>query len=100
MDDTVNLFFFFRFIIDSPEILNKLSKVKYEDQHITKLDKLKILNLIDSNKFDVVKISSFILLSPFLACISYRFAIFFLKIDNFLRYIFPGHLIYLELKKI
>ena len=81
-------------------LLNKLSKVKYEDQHITKLDKLKILNLIDSNKFDVVKISSFILLSPFLACISYRFAIFFLKIDNFLSYIFPGHLIYLELKKI
>tara|TARA_B100001250_G_scaffold412676_1_gene444541 strand:- start:3635 stop:4363 length:729 start_codon:yes stop_codon:yes gene_type:complete len=81
-------------------IVNLSSEVSYEDQHITKLNKKKLLDLIDLKKFKVTNISTYIFLSPFLAFFSFRLAISFLKIDNFLTYFFPGHSIYLELEKI
>ena len=81
-------------------IVNLTSEVSYEDQHITKLNKKKLLDLIDLKKFKVTNISTYIFLSPFLAFFSFRLAISFLKIDNFLTYFFPGHSIYLELEKI
>tara|TARA_Y100001970_G_C14221497_1_gene852951 strand:- start:1283 stop:1999 length:717 start_codon:yes stop_codon:yes gene_type:complete len=81
-------------------IVNHASDVSYEDQHITKLDKKKLLDLIDLKKFKVVNISSYMFLSPFLAFFSFSLALSFIKIDNFLTYFFPGHSLCLELKKI
>ena len=81
-------------------ILNLISSVSYEDQHITKFNKFNIKKIVDDKKFKIVSIKSFILFGPFLSFISFNFYKKFSFIDRILTYIFPGNLIFLKIKKL
>ena len=61
-------------------ILNTVSEVKYEDQHINKFNFYKLRKLIDRKKFKIKQLNSFMVLSPFLALFSFRLSIFFFKV--------------------
>jgi len=91
---------YFSFWVILEIIVNLISPIKYHDQHITKFSVLKIKNKIDQKKFKINKLKSFLLISPFVAFISFKLSLKFLKIDSLLTKIIPGHLIYLELQKI
>lgn len=80
-------------------ILNAISEVKYEEQHINKFNFHKLEKLIDKKRFRIKQLNSFILLSPFLAFISFKFSIFFSKYENLLTKIFPGFLLFIEIEK-
>ena len=81
-------------------ILNLISSVSYEDQHITKFNKFNIKKIVDKKKFKIISIKSFILLGPFLSFFSFNFYKKFSFIDKILTYIFPGNLIFLKIKKL
>ncbi len=81
-------------------ILNLISSVSYEDQHITKFNMFNIKKIVDDKKFKIISIKSFILLGPFLSFISFNFYKKFSFIDKILSYIFPGSLIFLKIKKL
>ena len=80
-------------------LVNKFSKVNYEEQHITKLSRKKLNELISKKKFKIMKVSSFMHVAPFIALISYKLSMFFSKFDLFWNYLFPGFLLYLIAKK-
>jgi len=46
------------------------------------------------NGFEVLELKSFMLISPFLAFISFKFAKSMIAFDNFLTSLFPGFLIF------
>ena len=79
--------------------LNKVSKVSYEHQHINKFNFLNCEKIIDEEKFTICKKKSFLHLSPFLAFFSFKFSIFFSKIERVIFKFFPGFLLYIELEK-
>ena len=79
--------------------LNKVSKVSYEHQHISKFNFLNINKIIDKNKFNIIKKNSFIYLSPFTAFFSFRFSIFFSKVERILLKFLPGFLLFIEIEK-
>ena len=81
-------------------VLNLISSVSYEDQHITKFNRFNIKKIVDQRKFKIVSIKSFILIGPFLSFISFSFFKKFSFIDKVLTYIFPGNLIFLKIKKL
>lgn len=80
-------------------ILNQISSVSYKHQHINKFHFMNIKKIIDKKKFKINKCNSFMLISPFLAFISFKLSINFSKIEQILTKIFPGFLIFLELEK-
>ena len=79
--------------------LNKVSKVSYEHQHINKFNFLNCKKIIDEEKFSICKKKSFLHLSPFLAFFSFKFSIFFSRIERIIFKFFPGFLLYIELEK-
>ena len=81
-------------------LVNKYSKISYRDQHINKFSKVKLKKIFDQKKFKIVNLKTFIFLSPFLAFLSFKISLKFIKIDNFLTAIFPGNLLFIKLKKI
>ena len=81
-------------------IVNKFSKLSYEDQHINKFNKFNIKNIFKKKKFKIICIKSFLLFSPFLAFLSFQISLKFIKIDNFFTKIIPGHLLFIKLKKL
>ena len=80
-------------------ILNTVSEVKYEDQHINKFNFYKLKKVINKKRFRVKQLNSFMVLSPFLAFFSFKFSIFFSKYENLLTKIFPGFLLFIEIEK-
>ena len=80
-------------------LVNKFSKVNYEEQHITKLNRKKLDELISKKKFKIVEVSSFMHIAPFIAFFSYKLSMLFSKFDLFWNYLFPGFLLYLAAKK-
>ena len=64
-------------------ILNKVSKVSYEDQHISKFNFLNINKIINNDKFNIIKKNSFIFLSPFTAFFHSDFQFFFRKLKGY-----------------
>jgi len=78
-------------------IINKFSKVSYEDQHITKFNIYNIKNLAFRSDMKIEEIGTFNYFSPFLAIFSKKLSTFFSKIKFF--DIKLGLLIYLVLKK-
>ena len=81
-------------------ILNFLSPVNYKHQHINKFNKKKLLKFIKKKGFNVSEINSFMLISPFLAIISFKLSLHMLKFDNFFTRFFPGFLLFLKGKKV
>ena len=79
--------------------LNKVSKVSYEHQHINKFNFLNINKIIDKKKYNIISNNSFIYLSPFIAFISFRFSIFFSKIEKIISKFLPGFLLFIEIQK-
>lgn len=75
-------------------ILNFISPISYEHQHINKFHEKKLKNFLKSQNLKIDKIGSFILISPFLAPLSFKFSLNFISIDNLLCKIFPGFLLY------
>jgi SAM-dependent methyltransferase len=55
-------------------MVNRLSKVSYEEQHITKFKGRSLEALLKANGFSSVRVSSFMGISPFLAGISWKVA--------------------------
>ena len=80
-------------------LVNKFSKVSYEEQHITKLNKTKLDKFISKKKFKIIRVGSFMHIAPFIAFFSYKLSIFFSKFDLSWNYLFPGFLLYLIAKK-
>ena len=78
-------------------LLNMVSKVNYEHQHINKFNYFSLKNYLRKNNFKIEKIGTFITISPFIATLSFKLAIFFSKIKIF-NFIF-GFLIYAVIKK-
>ena len=80
-------------------IVNKISNVSYEHQHINKFNVINYKKIIDNKKFKIKACKSFMLLSPFLAIFSFNFSILFSKIESVLTKFFPGFLLFIELEK-
>jgi SAM-dependent methyltransferase len=55
-------------------IVNRLSRVSYEEQHITKFRGTSLAVLLKANGFSSVRVSSFMGISPFLAGINWKFS--------------------------
>ncbi len=79
-------------------ILNFISPLSYKHQHINKFNKKRLHMFLKSQDFKVMKLGTFILIAPFLAPLSFKFSLFFEKIDNFLCKFFPGFLLYAIVK--
>ena len=75
-------------------ILNSVSPFSYKHQHINKFYKKKLSTFLKIFNFKINEIGSFILISPFLAPISFKTSISFMNIDKFLCKFFPGFLLY------
>ena len=80
-------------------IINSVSDLSYEDQHINKFNIFRIKKIFDKKKFKISSLKSFIFLSPFLAFISFNISTRLIYLDNLITRILPGHLLYLKLKK-
>ena len=76
-----------------------MSPVDYKHEHINKFTKSRIKQSMNRNGFQIVELNSFMLISPFLAFISFKFAKSMIILDNFLTKFFPGFLIFCKLKK-
>lgn len=55
-------------------MVNRFSKVSYEEQHITKFKGRSLEALLEANGFSSIRVSSFMGISPFLAGINWKFA--------------------------
>ena len=62
-------------------ILNKISKVSYEHQHITKFNLLSLKKLIQELGFKSSKLGTFITISPFVAFLNFKFSKILSKIN-------------------
>lgn len=78
-------------------ILNLISKVKYEEQHINKFTKKKLYLFLKNRKFINIKISTILFISPFLFFlpkkILKKISIFENKVLSF------GNLLFCKVKK-
>ena len=80
-------------------ILNRISKVSYEHQHINKFNLFNINKINKKLKLRILEKKTFILIGPFLAFFSFKISRLWIKFDNFLTKIFPGFLIYVKIIK-
>ena len=60
---------------------------------------LNINKIINNDKFNIIKKNSFIFLSPFTAFFSFKFSIFFSKVERILLKFLPGFLLFIEIEK-
>lgn len=63
-------------------ILNKISRLDYKEQHITKFTKKNLAELLTNNGFKIKSIETFFIASPFLAFVSNRLAKTILDIER------------------
>jgi 2-polyprenyl-3-methyl-5-hydroxy-6-metoxy-1,4-benzoquinol methylase len=80
-------------------ILNKISEVSYEHQHINKFNYNKIKKIIDNKKFKINLCNSFVLFSPFLAFFSFKLSMTISKFENIFTKVIPGFLLFIEVEK-
>ena len=81
-------------------IINQFSDVSYEEQHINKFNKKKLISFLGKYNFTIKKITSYIFCSFFFAIFSFNFSLKLVKIDNILTKFFPGLSLYVKLVKI
>lgn len=81
------------------QILNKVSHVSYEHQHINKFNIFRIKKIVNEKKFRVKMSGSFVLFSPFIAFFSFKLAIIASKFENIFTKIIPGFLLFIEIEK-
>ena len=81
-------------------IINQFSDVSYEEQHINKFNKKKLISFLGKYNFTIKKITSYIFFSFFFAMFSFKFSLKLVKIDNILTKFFPGLSIYVKLAKV
>ena len=79
--------------------LNIISPVNYKHEHINKFNKTRLKKIMVKSGFQIVELRSFILLSPFLAFLTFNFAKSMAFLDNFLTQFFPGFLLFCKLEK-
>ena len=87
------------FVAFTELILNQISPVNYKHEHINKFNKRRLAEVMKKNGFEIVQLESFILLSPFLALISFNFSKLMIFFDNLITKFFPGFLLFCKLKK-
>jgi ubiquinone/menaquinone biosynthesis C-methylase UbiE len=63
-------------------LVNKFSKLSYEDQHISKFNTHTLVNLMKKNGFKVKSSGTFLFLSPFLAFFSWKLSLLTFKIEH------------------
>lgn len=63
-------------------IVNKTSKVSYEEQHIQKLKRKQLKQILESAGFTNVNVKSFLFQAPFLAALSWGLSKSFFKLEN------------------
>tara|TARA_B110000858_G_C17796365_1_gene472625 strand:- start:931 stop:1659 length:729 start_codon:yes stop_codon:yes gene_type:complete len=80
-------------------ILNRISKVSYEHQHINKFNLFNISKINKKLRLRILEKKTFILIGPFLAFFSFKISRLWIKFDSFLTKIFPGFLIYVKIIK-
>ena len=80
-------------------ILNQISKVSYEHQHINKFNLFNIIKITKRLRLRIVEKKTFILIGPFLAFFSFEISKLWINFDKFLTKIFPGFLIYIKIIK-
>jgi ubiquinone/menaquinone biosynthesis C-methylase UbiE len=80
-------------------ILNQISKVSYEHQHINKFNLFNIIKITKRLRLQIVEKKTFILIGPFLAFFSFEISKLWINFDKFLTKIFPGFLIYIKIIK-
>ena len=80
-------------------LVNIFSSLNYKHQHINKFNKKKLLDFFIQNGFVIKRYKTFIFISPFLALFSFDVSIAISKIEDVLEKLFPGFLMYLEIKK-
>ena len=80
-------------------ILNQISKVSYEHQHINKFNLFNIIKITKRLRLRIVEKKTFILIGPFLAFFSFEISKLWINFDKFLTKIFPGFLIYIKITK-
>ena len=80
-------------------ILNQISKVSYEDQHINKFNLLNINKITKKLRLRIIEKKTFMLIGPFLAFFSFKISKLWINFDNLLTKIFPGFLIYVKIIK-
>lgn len=78
-------------------VLNRVSKVSYEEQHITKFTKKRLKNLLNDSGFNIKSVETFYLISPFLALISQKLSENTLKLERKLFKNYFGCLFFIEL---
>jgi len=78
-------------------IVNKVSELSYAEQHISKFNYFSLKKLLIKNKFNIIKIGTFIFVSPFIAAISFKLSKIFSKI-RFIDFK-VGFLLYAVIKK-
>ena len=78
-------------------ILNKVAKVNYEHQHISKYNYFSLKKCILKFDLEISEIGTFITFSPFLAFFSFRMSKFFSKLNLFKFNL--GFLLYAKIKK-
>ena len=80
-------------------LLNQISKVSYEHQHINKFNLLNIKKITKKLRLRILEKKTFMLIGPFLAFFSFRISKLWINFDKFLTKIFPGFLIYVKIIK-
>ena len=80
-------------------LLNQISKVSYEHQHINKFNLLNINKITKKLKLVILEKKTFMLIGPFLAFFSFRISKLWINFDKLLTKIFPGFLIYVKIIK-
>ena len=78
-------------------ILNKVSKVNYEHQHISKYNYFSLKKTILKFDLKIIEMGTFITFSPFLAFFSFKISKFFSKL-NFFKFNL-GFLLFVKIKK-
>jgi 2-polyprenyl-3-methyl-5-hydroxy-6-metoxy-1,4-benzoquinol methylase len=73
--------------------LNHVSKISYEDQHITKYTGKRLARLLTDTSFTIKKIHSILFLSPFVATLSWRLSGMVARLEDPLLQCGGGHLL-------
>ena len=80
-------------------ILNQISKVSYEHQHINKFNLFNTNKITNKLNLKIIEKKTFMLIIPFLSFFSFKISKSCIKFYNFFTKIFPGFLIYVKIIK-
>ena len=86
------------FMIILEKLLNLFGPINYKNQHINRLNKKRLLNLLKETEFKKIKIKKFLNLSVFTSLVNIKLAI---KLENYISKLFRnffGFILLIELK--